>query len=174
MEMAPILDKITASGEEYWRWIQQNPKQTAAYATAGIAVAAPMAIAAPILGVFGFGASGIAAGSVAAGAQTANVAAGSLFAILQSAGMGGYGVAAVGGAVQAGGFVGGIITALKKACDRQSLNPIESIWDERHGIVEATNRFWDSFPTEKLTTMMNMTPQIVERLKKMKDSMLGY
>ncbi|KAI0130920.1 hypothetical protein F4814DRAFT_445064 [Daldinia grandis] len=188
------------SGEGYWSWIQQNPKKTAVYATAGLAIAAPMVIAAPILGAFGFGASGIAAGSVAAGAQTANVAAGSLFAILQSAGMGGYGAATVGGVVQASGFLGGIYTAWRsKAPDRRSLNPIENIWDSsndndsddggdddandgrlnskpmsRYDIVKAANWFWGNFLIEELVTIMNMMPQLIERLKEMKGSMLGY
>ncbi|KAI1659172.1 hypothetical protein F4813DRAFT_354080 [Daldinia decipiens] len=181
------------SWEGYRSWIRQNPKKTAAYATAGIAIAAPMAIAGPVLGAFGFGASGIAAGSIAAGAQTANVAAGSLFAILQSAAMGGYGVATVGGVVQAGGILGGIYTTLKKASDRRSLNPVENAWGpfsghddadnnnlnskpmSRHDdIVKATNRLWDSFPIEDLITMMSKTPEIVKRLKEMKDSLLRY
>jgi hypothetical protein len=45
------------------------------------------------------------AGSIAAGVQGANVVAGGIFATLQSAAMGGYGLAAVAGAAQA---VGGV------------------------------------------------------------------
>lgn len=42
-------------------------------------------------------------GSLAAGAQTANVVAGGVYAIAQSAAMGGYGVAVVSGVVQGAG-----------------------------------------------------------------------
>ncbi|KAL1650872.1 hypothetical protein SLS58_000991 [Diplodia intermedia] len=87
--------------------VAQHPYQTAFYAINGVAFAAPLAFAAPVLGAVGFGAVGPTAGSMAAGAQGASVAAGSLFATLQSAAMGGsYGAAAVGGAVQAGAAVG--------------------------------------------------------------------
>lgn len=112
--------------------------------------------------------------------------------------MGGYGVATVGGVVQAGGIIGGIFAALKKAPDRRSLNPIENTCDSlkeyddnddnddddsnslnskpmsRYDTVKATSRFWDSFSIEELITMVNSTPQIVERLEKLKDSLLGY
>lgn len=52
-------------------------------------------------------------GSIAAGVHSTigNVAAGSLFATLQSAGMGGYGVAVVNTVAQAVGGVGSIVAA---------------------------------------------------------------
>ncbi|KAK6222388.1 hypothetical protein LQW54_001088 [Pestalotiopsis sp. IQ-011] len=58
----------------------------------------------PALSAAGFTPAGIAAGSIAAGVQSTigNVAAGSLFATLQSAGMGGYGVTVLHAAAQAG------------------------------------------------------------------------
>ncbi|KAF3071306.1 hypothetical protein GL218_00454 [Daldinia childiae] len=189
------MDRMADSVERYRNWMRQNPKQTTAYVVAGVAVAAPMVIAGPILGALGFGATGIAAGSVAAGAQTANVAAGSLFAILQSAGMGGYGVATVGGIVQGGGIISAILTALRSnTLDRRRLNPIENIWgspndygdddaDEddsdsnptsKYDFLKAANRVWAGFVVEKLISIMNMMPQLIERLKEMKDSMLGY
>ena len=68
----------------------------------------------PALGAIGFGASGPIAGSVAAILQAGmgDVIAGSFFAILQSAAMGGYGVPIVYGAVAAGsGIVGGMISS---------------------------------------------------------------
>jgi len=71
---------------------------------------APGILSAPFLAVLGFGSSGPLAGSIAAGAQAGvgNIAAGSFLATLQSAGMGGYGVAIVNGVVSA---VAGIIGA---------------------------------------------------------------
>ncbi|KAI1737761.1 hypothetical protein F4680DRAFT_468019 [Xylaria scruposa] len=90
-----------------------NPGKAVAVGVGVTMVAAPMAVAAPILGAAGFGANGIVAGSIAAGVQAGigNVVAGSTFATLQSAAMAGYGTAAVAGVVQglgsavvAGGF----------------------------------------------------------------------
>jgi hypothetical protein len=85
-------------------------------------VAAPAVVSAPALSVFGFGDSGVGAGTfciltqgstkqhqgtIAAAAQggIGNVAARSAFAILQSAVAGGAGLAAVNGAVQIGGGI---------------------------------------------------------------------
>ncbi|KAI1135340.1 hypothetical protein F5Y05DRAFT_416327 [Hypoxylon sp. FL0543] len=87
------------------KWAAENPGRAVMYGIAGTAIAVPAAIAGPLLGTAGFTANGIAAGSLAAGAQAGigNVAAGSLFATLQSAGMAGYGAAIVNGVVQAGG-----------------------------------------------------------------------
>ncbi|CAG1972590.1 unnamed protein product [Fusarium graminearum] len=81
----------------------------ATIATGVAIVAVPAIVAGPILGALGFGAAGVAAGSTAAGVQSGigSVAAGSLFATLQSASAGGYGVAIVHGAVQAVGAVVG-------------------------------------------------------------------
>ncbi|KAG6212531.1 hypothetical protein E4U35_004838 [Claviceps purpurea] len=71
---------------------------TAALVGTGGLVAVPGLIAAPMLGLLGFGSLGPGAGTVAALIQSliGNVAAGSLFAILQSAGMGGAGALALG------------------------------------------------------------------------------
>ncbi|KAF4448807.1 hypothetical protein F53441_7856 [Fusarium austroafricanum] len=84
---------------------QQNPGASAALVTGFAMLAVPAIVATPILGALGFGATGIAAGSAAAGIQSGvgSVVAPSLFATLQSAGAGGYGVAAVHGVVQATG-----------------------------------------------------------------------
>ncbi|PTB68595.1 hypothetical protein BBK36DRAFT_1104451, partial [Trichoderma citrinoviride] len=82
---------------------------------AGIVFAAvPGIITGPILGVahlLGFTSSGVAAASVASGAQAGigNVAAGSGFAVLQSAAAGGYGTAILTGIVQT---VGGVAAAV--------------------------------------------------------------
>lgn len=68
------------------------------------------AVAAPIvLPAIGFGTGGVVAGSVAAAAHSAigNVAAGSLFATLQSLGaVGGFSMAATGAATAAGAAAG--------------------------------------------------------------------
>jgi hypothetical protein len=81
-----------------------------------------MSIAAPVLGIFGFGSSGVAGASLAALWQSClgNVAAGSLFAILQSAGAGGaVGSAVVGGTVGMGGAAGATGAAVRFAQWRQ-------------------------------------------------------
>ncbi|KAM0562152.1 hypothetical protein ACHAPJ_002597 [Fusarium lateritium] len=75
---------------------------------AGLAMAAaPALVASPALAAAGFGANGIVGGTVAAGAQSAigNVVAPGVFATLQSAGAGGYGVAIVNGVVQGAGVI---------------------------------------------------------------------
>ncbi|KIL84250.1 hypothetical protein FAVG1_12487 [Fusarium avenaceum] len=72
----------------------------------GVAVVAvPALVAGPLLGALGFGAAGVTAGSAAAGIQSGigSVVAPGLFATLQSAGAGGYGLAAVHTVVQAAG-----------------------------------------------------------------------
>ncbi|WXC62739.1 hypothetical protein SNK03_008569 [Fusarium graminearum] len=88
---------------------QMSGPAIATIATGVAIVAVPAIVAGPILGALGFGAAGVAAGSTAAGVQSGigSVAAGSLFATLQSASAGGYGVAIVHGAVQAVGAVVG-------------------------------------------------------------------
>ncbi|KAK4188261.1 hypothetical protein QBC35DRAFT_496690 [Podospora australis] len=83
-----------------------GPSPAAVVAIVGItAVAAPVLVFTPVLAAFGFGASGIVGGSIAAAAQSAmgSVAAGSLFATLQSAAMGGAGATIVAGATQVAG-----------------------------------------------------------------------
>ncbi|RDW70986.1 hypothetical protein BP6252_07549 [Coleophoma cylindrospora] len=84
-------------------WITTNPGQTALLVSNGILFFTPAALTGPLLATMGFGASGPLAGSVAASLQSmlGNVGAHSVFAYLQSAAMGGYGVASVNGIVQA-------------------------------------------------------------------------
>ncbi|KAG6292917.1 hypothetical protein E4U09_003232 [Claviceps aff. purpurea] len=71
---------------------------TAALVGTGGLVAVPGLIAAPMLGLLGFGSLGPGAGTVAALIQSliGNITAASLFAMLQSAGMGGAGALALG------------------------------------------------------------------------------
>ncbi|GME33933.1 hypothetical protein C8Q76DRAFT_797531 [Neofusicoccum parvum] len=92
--------------------IKAHPYQTAAYATAaGIVLAPPGVVAAPVVAagnLVGFTVTGPAAGSIAAAVQPwfAPIVAGGGFATVQSAGMGGYGVATVAAAVKGGAVVG--------------------------------------------------------------------
>ncbi|KAI4596567.1 hypothetical protein KJ359_005323 [Pestalotiopsis sp. 9143b] len=81
---------------------------------AGMNAAMP-AVVAPALSAVGFTPAGIAAGSIAAGVHSTigNVAAGSLFATLQSAGMGGYGVGVVNTVAQTVRGVGYAVAADK-------------------------------------------------------------
>ncbi|KAK0636470.1 hypothetical protein B0T17DRAFT_519208 [Bombardia bombarda] len=90
------------------QWAGKNPG-TAACAVVGAGgvaiVASPAILMSPLLGLAGFGANGVIGGSIAAGIQAmiGNVAAGSAFATLTSAGMGGYGAATVAAVGQAAG-----------------------------------------------------------------------
>ncbi|KXH34603.1 hypothetical protein CNYM01_03857 [Colletotrichum nymphaeae SA-01] len=91
-------------------WVRENPGTTVCYGVSAgslVVLAAPALVAAPALGLAGFGSQGIVAGSAAAGIQAGigNVVAPSLFATLQSAGAAGYGAAVVNGAIQAGAGV---------------------------------------------------------------------
>ncbi|KAI1328027.1 hypothetical protein F5Y16DRAFT_369867 [Xylariaceae sp. FL0255] len=107
----PILDGLrhaAAGGVKAKEWAMANPRQATAIGAGTALVVAPMAVAAPVLGLVGFGSLGPVAGSAAVAAQSGmgSVVAPSLFATLQSAAMGGYGVAAVAGTVQgAGGLI---------------------------------------------------------------------
>ncbi|KAL5325681.1 hypothetical protein ACEPPN_006810 [Leptodophora sp. 'Broadleaf-Isolate-01'] len=96
-------------------YVKENPGMTAVYAVSGLTILVPGLVSGPALWVFGWGGLGVRGGSAAAAIQasTGNIIAGSGFATLQSAGMGGYGVAAVNGVVQgcsaAVGGIGGLI-----------------------------------------------------------------
>ncbi|GAW14487.1 hypothetical protein ANO14919_038900 [Xylariales sp. No.14919] len=105
------LRLVANKGKQAMEWAATNPGKTAALSTGVVLVAVPMAVAAPALGLVGFGANGVVAGSAAAGIQggIGSVAAGSAFATLQSAAAGGYGVAAVSAAVQG---VGGVVASV--------------------------------------------------------------
>jgi hypothetical protein len=63
----------------------------------GVAIGAVAVVAvSPVLGMLGFTAAGIAAGSAAAGMQTATITAGSWFAVAQSVGAAGLSYTAMG------------------------------------------------------------------------------
>ncbi|RFU78683.1 hypothetical protein TARUN_3530 [Trichoderma arundinaceum] len=116
-----FTDGARRLGKSAW----ENPVLTAATVVTGagiLAVAAPSVVVAPIMGIAGaagFTPTGIAAYSVASTihGSIGNVAAGSLFATMQSAAAGGYGLAAVTSAAQAAGGavagVGGVVALWK-------------------------------------------------------------
>ncbi|KIV94760.1 hypothetical protein PV10_02492 [Exophiala mesophila] len=87
-----------------------NPGLTACAVTGAIGatiIAFPALDTLPLLALGGFGAGGVQAGSPAAAVQAGigNVAAGSWFAIAQSAAMGGSGIAIANAAVEVGAVV---------------------------------------------------------------------
>ncbi|EKD20066.1 uncharacterized protein L3040_002256 [Drepanopeziza brunnea f. sp. 'multigermtubi'] len=94
--------------------IKKNPGAAAAIAASGLTFVAPFLVTGPLLWVFGWGGTGIRAGSAAAAIQASagNVVAGTTFATLQSAAMGGYGAAAVNGVVMICSAVTGTISGI--------------------------------------------------------------
>ncbi|KAL4821615.1 hypothetical protein BDW67DRAFT_179457 [Aspergillus spinulosporus] len=92
------------------KWAAKNPGSAASTAAGFAVIAAPGLVVTPILSVLGFGPGGVQACSFAASAQSiiGNVAAGSTFATLQSAGAGGAGLAVIDGVAQAGALAVGI------------------------------------------------------------------
>ncbi|KAF1959610.1 hypothetical protein CC80DRAFT_501811 [Byssothecium circinans] len=92
---------IPGKAREAKKWMKEHPKETAIIAACIIIPIVCAALTPVVLGGLGFTASGVAAGSIAAGIQAGigNVAVGSLFALLTSAGMGGFGVPIVIGTV---------------------------------------------------------------------------
>ncbi|KAL7795960.1 hypothetical protein V8C37DRAFT_372647 [Trichoderma ceciliae] len=125
-----FADGARRLGKAAW----DNPMLTAASVATGagiLAVAAPAVVTAPILGMAGaagFTPAGIAASSIASAvhASIGNVAAGSIFATMQSAAAGGYGLATLTTAAQAaGGAVAGVggVTAWLKGSGNPSAKP---------------------------------------------------
>ncbi|ELR02185.1 hypothetical protein GMDG_00978 [Pseudogymnoascus destructans 20631-21] len=90
-------------------WIVAHPGQTAILVIEGVGIFTPAALSGPLLASMGFGATGPVAGSVAASLQSmlGNVGAHRVFAYLQSAAMGGYGVSAINGVTQACAVISG-------------------------------------------------------------------
>jgi len=86
--MNPVLQYVIALLQKVANYVSNHPAWTAAVAVAFV----PGLVVTPALGVLGFSAAGPVAGSIAAGWQAmygGMVPAGGLFAILQSAAMGG-------------------------------------------------------------------------------------
>ena len=94
------------------KWNDSSTTTKAAIVGTGAALTAPLIII-PVLGAVGFTSAGVAAGSIAASMQTSATAAGSLFALCQSAGATGAVAASTSAAVGAGsGLTAGGIMAL--------------------------------------------------------------
>ncbi|KAL4930617.1 uncharacterized protein BDV17DRAFT_289474 [Aspergillus undulatus] len=106
----PALESSAGVAAKATEWASRNPTLATTTVCSVAVAAAPGLVVAPVLSVLGFGAGGVQACSLAAGAQSAigNVAAGSTFAILQSAAAGGGGLAIVNGVTQVGGAAVGI------------------------------------------------------------------
>ncbi|KAK4084317.1 uncharacterized protein Triagg1_797 [Trichoderma aggressivum f. europaeum] len=112
-----FMGNAQAAAQQLGKAAWENPLLAAATVATGtglLVVAAPAVLTAPIMGLAGaagFTPAGIAASSAASAihASFGSVAAGSIFATLQSAAAGGYGVGVLAGAAQtAGGAVAGV------------------------------------------------------------------
>ncbi|KAI0133284.1 hypothetical protein F4776DRAFT_624885 [Hypoxylon sp. NC0597] len=179
------------------KWIAENPKSAAMYGLAGTAIAIPVAITGPALAAAGFGANGIAAGSVASGIQAGigNVAAGSAFATLQSAGMAGYGAAIVNGVIQAGGAAIAVATTgvaaakanFRKAQECSDFTLIEKPWawlrddichsscgenppiddgESSRQLVKAAEQRWVNIRDDMIAELVYSISQQIESFKK--------
>ncbi|KAI1389089.1 uncharacterized protein F4822DRAFT_268934 [Hypoxylon trugodes] len=192
------FDLIAERANQAAQWVAENPRNTAAYATAGTLLLVPAVVAAPALAAAGFGASGPVAASLAASTQAGigNVAAGSVFATLQSAGMGGYGLAVVNGVIQGGGAATAIGAALKSRFSKTnessksssfdelecSLNDVFKSHDDSRGSVEngmcmaefrgIAEQWWGSIPLDKLKELSESLP--TEAINKAKGWSNGY
>jgi hypothetical protein len=124
-------ERVGPAVEETGKWVGQHLAETAMIASGMFTFLFPAVIYGPVLAIFGFGSGGVTAGmclifslfgfpiyaqemltmvctgSAAAGIQAASgpVAAGSAFAVTQSAAMGGYGAMVFGAVVRAGSAV---------------------------------------------------------------------
>ncbi|KAL4772903.1 hypothetical protein BDW60DRAFT_206666 [Aspergillus nidulans var. acristatus] len=106
----PDLESLAGLAAQAAEWAAENPGSAASTAAGIAAIAAPGLVVALTLSILGFGPGGVQACSLAASAQcvVGNVAAGSIFATLQSAGAGGASFAVINGVAQAGGLAVGI------------------------------------------------------------------
>ncbi|KAL4914028.1 hypothetical protein BDW62DRAFT_191261 [Aspergillus aurantiobrunneus] len=100
----PALNNSAGFATQAAGWANENRLLAATTVVGGAVALVPGLVVAPALSALGFGAGGVQACSVAAGTHSAigNVAAGSAFATMQSAGAGGAGLAVVNGVAQAG------------------------------------------------------------------------
>ncbi|KAL8633785.1 hypothetical protein Q9189_000521 [Teloschistes chrysophthalmus] len=83
-------------------WARAHPYQVAIQVGTVVVMVTPAAVAAHVLGVFGFGAGGLGSAATTYQASHGPIVAQSIFATLQSAGAGGYGVPIVHDVVRAG------------------------------------------------------------------------
>ncbi|KAF7551608.1 hypothetical protein G7046_g7679 [Stylonectria norvegica] len=98
---------VQETAQKATEWTARNPEATVLLGTGAAIVAAPALVAVPALAVSGFRSRGIAKNSLASSTQSAigTVVAPSVFATLQSAGAGGYGVTAVFGVARCVGLL---------------------------------------------------------------------
>ncbi|KAL7955706.1 hypothetical protein V8C34DRAFT_234970 [Trichoderma compactum] len=130
-----LMGNAQAAAQQLGKAAWENPLLAAATVATGtglLVFAAPAILTAPIMGLAGAAGitpAGIAASSAASAihASIGNVAAGSIFATLQSAAAGGYGVGVLagaaqtaGGAVAGAGSVGGVLAYFKGKDKSQS------------------------------------------------------
>ncbi|KAL4900589.1 hypothetical protein BDW74DRAFT_161739 [Aspergillus multicolor] len=105
-----VLKSLTDLAAQAAEWATKNSMLAGSIAAGLTVAAAPGIVITLVLSALGFTAGGVKAGSLAAGAHGlhGNVVAGSLFAVLQSAGAGGAGLAVLNGAAQVGGLAVGV------------------------------------------------------------------
>ncbi|RYP36608.1 hypothetical protein DL767_003312 [Monosporascus sp. MG133] len=60
--METIMQRAEGYARDGAQWAKKNPGKAALFGVAGVAAAAPMAVATPVLAVAGFGAQGIVGG----------------------------------------------------------------------------------------------------------------
>ncbi|KAF2762473.1 hypothetical protein EJ05DRAFT_481408 [Pseudovirgaria hyperparasitica] len=100
--MLPFLQQVFDSvTDDTVRYAKENPIQFVMRILSALVVLNPTTVSIPILNLLGWGSLGPIGGSFAAFVQTPLTAAGSIFAILQSAAMGGYGTTTVASFVRA-------------------------------------------------------------------------
>ena len=97
------MERLGPCFEQLIETATKHPIRTGIIVASTLAALAPQVVSSLALGVGGFGSKGIAAGSLAATSQPVNIVAGSIYATLQSAAMGGYGAPIVNGIVAAVG-----------------------------------------------------------------------
>lgn len=103
---------VAATAQPLIDWVAAHPGQAALYTVNGVVLLAPAAATAPIFAAFGLTALGPAGGSLAASTMSyfGYVPAGGVYALAQSAAMGGYGAGLAAGAAQAGAVVSSGLT----------------------------------------------------------------
>lgn len=133
-------------------WIQTHKKQTAVIVAGIIPFALSLATPA-ILGAIGFSAAGPVLGSVAAGWQASmgSVAAGSLFAFLQSAAMGGAamglftGVGVLGALIAGGGALSTVQVVMER-CEgfmEEVATAVTGVYQNaKSGVEKLWQNFW--------------------------------
>ncbi|KAH9867950.1 hypothetical protein IAQ61_007255 [Plenodomus lingam] len=91
-------------------WIAEHPYQTFFHVVNGVVLLTPAAATVPIFSALGLSAGGPVAGSAAASIMSyfSYVPAGGVYAMAQSAAMGGYGASIAAGAAQAGALASSV------------------------------------------------------------------